>query len=228
MFRIFAKLMLSFLIICASMVMAGCSINKGIDKSPDAEDTSFIENESSISEAGENIDDIQSEDIDTLDSNYEYYLTAEELTESIEQGYVFYMDKTFEDPAMPTVTGGNWFFYVNEDNTLNLEISYSNLFTEPVEDSGIIGFPIDKEIIVEVLSPDDEVVYSFVKQGEEILEATSVQEEIKVTPGEWNLKMTFSYVSHGREAPSNLKIAAAYEEPSKEDIQWLKDNRMND
>ena len=70
---------------------------------------------------------------------YEYYLTKEELIADIEQGYIFKMDtaftskvyKDFTKYAAPYVLRENWPFYVHEENTIDLEIAFSDLITKP-------------------------------------------------------------------------------------------------
>ena len=151
---------------------------------------------------------------------YEYYLTEEELIEDIEQGYIFKMDTSFEKPVVPYVSQGNWPFYVHEDNTVNLEIAFSDLLTKGNKNI----FPGDERIEVKVVSPDGRVAYHFEKVGNEITEDTSIQEQIPVTPGEWELQVSFAYVCG--KTPADLRIAAAYETPSAEDIRWLKAERM--
>ena len=152
-------------------------------------------------------------------ATYEYYLTKEELIEDIEEGYIFRLNTAFKNKT-PYVTGGNWRFYVHEDNTVNLEISFSNLIAELRKNM----FPEDEQIIVEVISLDGESAYHFEKRGEEIMEDTSIQEQIPVTAGEWELRISFVYICG--ETPAHLKIAAAYESPSKEDIEWLMEERL--
>ena len=151
---------------------------------------------------------------------YEYYLTEEELIADIEQGYIFKVDTTFEKPVVPYVSQGNWPFYVHEDNTVNLEIAFSDLLTKGNKNI----FPGDERIEVKVVSPDGRVAYNFVKVGNEITEDTSIQEQISVTPGEWELQVSFAYVCG--KTPAHLRIAAAYDTPSAEDIRWLKAERM--
>lgn len=156
---------------------------------------------------------------------YEYYLTKEELMSDIEQGYIFKVDTEFTKKAdteyiAPYVSQENWPFYVHEDNTVNLEIAFSNLLTKPNKNI----FPESERIIVDVISPDGQSVYHFEKVGEEITGDTSLQEQISVTPGEWKLQISFAYVCGT--TPAHLKIAAAYETPSEEDINWLKEERL--
>ena len=85
-------------------------------------------------------------------------------------------------------------------------------------------FPIDEQVIVEVISPDEETVYCFEKVGDEITEDTSIQEQIPVTEGEWMLRISFGYCCGN--TPACLKIAAVYENPTEDDINWLKEERL--
>lgn len=150
---------------------------------------------------------------------YEYYLTEEGLITDIEQGYIFRLDTEFKKPIVPYVSQGEWSFYVHEENTVNLEIEFSNLLMKPKENI----FPMDEQIIVEVISPDEKSVYRFEKVGDEIIKDTSIQEKISVTQGEYMLRISFGYYCGN--TPAHLKIAAAYEAPSEEDISWLKEKR---
>lgn len=162
-------------------------------------------------------------------ADYEYYLTKEELLADIDQGGIFRLDTTFrrtsgtnggnQYPA-PYVSLGNWPFYVHEDNTVNLEISFSNLIRKPNETI----FPAEERVMVDVISPDGQSVYRFEKRGGEITADTSIEEQIFVTPGEWTLQVSFAYVCGER--PAHLRIAAFYETPSKEDKDWLMEERL--
>lgn len=216
-----------------STLLTGCKAYKGDDDTiiiesatQDYVKDTGAENEKVLSGKQTNEKIYDEEKIEFL-TFYEYYLTREELLADIENGYVFRMDKTFEEAASPTVTGGTWAFNVNEDNVLNLEIAFSNLFTEfgPDNDSTEL-FKVGKEISVSLISPDEETVYSFERKGSEITENTSIYEQIPITKGEWKLKLTFAYISRGEPTPSNLKIAAYYENPSEQDIEDLKDLRL--
>ena len=153
---------------------------------------------------------------------YEYYLTEEELIADIEQGYIFCLDTAFKKDYAPFVTQGNWPFYVHEANTVNLEVCFSDLLMKPKESI----FPMGEQVIVEVLSPDEETVYCFEKVGDEITKDTSIQEQISVTEGEWTLRISFGYCCGT--TPARLKIAAAYENPTEDDINWLKEERLAD
>lgn len=159
---------------------------------------------------------------------YEYYLTEEELTADIEEGYIFRVETAFArtetaqgyEYKAPYVIQGNWPFYVHEENTVNLEIKFSNLMTKFKESI----FPAEEQIVVEIISPDGQSAYCFEKTGDEITTDTSLQEQVAVTPGEWTLQVSFAYVCG--EEPAHLKIAAAYENPSEQDISWLKEERL--
>lgn len=204
-----------------SILLTGC----GISARPAAPGSDVPAAES---EAGAALPQVKEGD-DT--AKYEYYLTKEELLEDIEQGYIFCLDTAFANrPAAsggttfmaPYISEGNWDFYVYEENDVNLEITFSNLHQKPKE----TVFPMGEQVIVEVISPDEQTVYRFEKTGDEITEDTSIQEQISVTEGRWTLRISFAYVCG--EAPSCLKIAAAYEAPSAKDIDWLKENRLQE
>lgn len=163
------------------------------------------------------------------DDYYEYYLTKEELIADIDQGYIFKMDTAFTSKmdkgfikyTAPYVSLGDWPFYVHEENTIDLEIAFTDLITKPNKNI----FPEDERITVEVFSPDGQSVYRFEKLGDEITEDTSIKEQISVTPGEWRLQIGFAYVCGY--TPAHLRIGAAYEKPFEEDINWLKVDRLN-
>lgn len=164
------------------------------------------------------------------EDTYEYYLTREELLKDIDRGCLFRVDTAFRKSAAdssggtvypaPYVRMGTWPFYVHENNTINLEIAFSDLLRKPNETI----FPGEEEISVEVISPDGQSVYRFERIGDEVTQDTSIQEQIPVTPGEWTLQVSFAYVCG--EIPAHLKIAASYEEPSEEDREWLIEERL--
>lgn len=211
------------------LIIAGCG-NCDSVKELTGVDNQLTENTDHTTIPSQN-DDATS-DFDDSNSDYEYYLTKEELIADIDQGYIFNLDTAFTQKAdaeftegvnytAPYVSQGNWPFYVHEENTINLEIAFSNLLTKPNKNI----FPDVERIIVEVISPDEQSVFWFEKVGDEITEDTSLQEQISVTPGQWKLQIGFAYVCG--ETPARLKIAAAYETPSGEDINWLKEERLN-
>ncbi len=159
-------------------------------------------------------------DEENIYDRYEYYLTKEELIADIEQGYIFRLNTEFGKGYAPFVTQGNWPFYVHEENMVNLEVSFSNLLMKPKENI----FPMGEQIIVEVISPDEETVYRFEKVGDEITKDASIQEQISVTEGEWMLRISFGYYCGN--IPGCLSITAAYENPTQDDINWLKEERL--
>ena len=113
-------------------------------------------------------------------------------------------------------------YNVHEDNVVNLEISYSNLISKTAK----TFYPYGEKVCVDVLSPDGETAYHFEKLYDEIMQDTSIQEQIAVTPGEWTLKISFAYVCD--EARSHFKVCASYESPSEEDINWLREARLRE
>lgn len=178
-------------------------------------------------EASGEVYELAGEAYEETDETFEYYLTMKEMLANIEEGYVFRLDQTFPEPVMPTVTGSHWYFDVHEDNTLKLEIAFSNLLERESEGAGIGGlFDQESVVSVKIISPEGKEVYSFEKKKEEITEDTAVSEEIRLTPGEWEMQLSFSFQSKGGEKPGNLKITACYENPSEQDIEWLKENRL--
>ena len=214
-----------FLSISILLSLSGCG------RSAKQEDSSSVDNAENVnivdtdaSEANNAIIPLKSDntdaDFDSSYNGYEYYLTKEELISDIEQGYIFRLDTALKKYYAPYVTQGNWSFYVHEENTVNLEVSFSNLLMKSKENI----FPIDEQVKVEVISPDDETVYCFEKVGDEITKDTSIQEQISVTEGEWTLRISFGYCCG--DTPACLKIAAAYETPTEDDINWLKEERL--
>lgn len=194
---------------------------------------SMLERRTSDTEAGQDSADVGhtgaiADGLADAEDLYEYYLTKEELMADIDRGYLFRLDTTFQKTKLqtgnvytaPYVSMGIWPFYVHEDNIVNLEIAFSDLIRKPNKNI----FPEEERVIVEVVSPDGQSVYCFETLGDEITKDTSVQEQIPVTPGEWTLKVSFAYVCG--EAPAHLKIAAAYENPTEEDLNWLKEERL--
>ncbi|MDE6364847.1 MAG: hypothetical protein K2L86_11430 [Lachnospiraceae bacterium] len=160
--------------------------------------------------------------VDYTQELYEYYLTKEELLADVGQGIIFRVDTAFQKPMCPIVNGGNWPFYVHEDNVVNLEISYADLISK----TGKTFYPYGEKVLVDVLSPDGKAAYHFEKLYDEIMQDTSIQEQIAVTPGEWTLKISFAYVCDA--ARSHFKVCAAYESPSEEDISWLREARLKE
>ncbi len=222
-------------ILCLSVfsviALVGCSMPTN-QKTMDEEENKSIENKENIDIVETTIPEIENTSIsvkeedtitelDVTVEHYEYYLTKEELITDIEQGYIFRLDTTFKKPLAPFVSEGYWPFYVHEENIVNLAVEFSDLLVKRNKNI----FPMDEQIVVEVISPDKQSVYRFEKAGEEITKNTSIQEQISVTPGEWALKISFAYVCG--DTPSHLKMALAYETPSEEDINWLKEERLD-
>lgn len=223
-----AKIVLLSIFLISGIV--GCSIPEGQQHPVDVENVNSIG--AGMSETDATVVPLRNDgvnsDFDSVCDLYEYYLTKEEVIADIEQGYIFKMDTAFTSKIdagskkyeAPYVLQDNWSFYVHENNTIDLEIAFSNLCTKPNKNI----FPGSEQITVEVISPDEQSVYRFEKIGDAITEDTSVQEQIAVTPGEWKLQISFAYVCG--KTPSHLKIAAAYEAPSEEDLNWLKGARL--
>lgn len=214
-----------FLSISILLSLGGCGRSakqEGSDSVENAEDINTVDTD--ISEADHVIIPLKSDDTVTdFDSSYdyyEYYLTKEELIADIEQGYIFRLDTAFKKDYAPFVTQGDWPFYVHEENTVNLEVSFSDLLMKRKENI----FPMGEQVKVEVISPDEETVYCFEKVGDEITEDTSIQEQISVTEGEWKLRISFGYCCGN--TPACLKIAAVYENLTEDDINWLKEERL--
>lgn len=175
----------------------------------------------------ENTPGTPAESSEAADSNsedgytyYEYYLTEEELMADLEQGFIFRLDTALQKPFAPFVSQGRWPFYVYEGNTVNLEIAFSDLLMKSHEEI----FPMEEQVTVDLFSPEGQCAYHFEKKGEEITEDTSTQAQIAVTPGEWTLEIRFGYCCG--ETSAHLRIAAAYETPSQQDIDWLTANRL--
>lgn len=219
------RIRIVFLSISILLLLSGCG------RSAKQEDSSSIGNAENVtiaatdaSEANNTIIPLKSDDtvadFDSSYDSYEYYHTKEELISDIEQGYIFRLDTALKKYNAPFVTQGNWSFYAHEENTVNLEVSFSNLLMKSKESI----FPISEQVKVEVISPNDEAVYCFEKVGDEITKDTSIQEQISVTEGEWTLRVSFGYCCG--DTPARLKIAAAYETPTEDDINWLKEKRL--
>ena len=120
--------------------------------------------------------------------------------------------------AIADSKGGNshYEYYLTEEEVV-ADIEQGNLSKEN-------SSPMGEQVVVEVISPDEETVYRFEKTGEEITKNTSLQEQISVTEGEWTLRISFGYYCGN--TPAYLKIAAAYESPTEKDIEWLKEERL--
>ena len=159
------------------------------------------------------------EDTETL---YEYYSTREELLAGIQEGYVFRLDHTFEEEARPTVTGGHWPFQVSGEDTLNLEIRFSDLF--PLEEEGLVSG--ESRVEVSLISPEGETVYDYGATGAELEKDTTIQETIPLTPGEWDLEVSFVFRSAGGDSPAALYITAQRQNMTQADQTYLEELRL--
>ena len=164
-------------------------------------------------------DPAPAKDTETL---YEYYSTREELLAGIREGYVFYLDHTFEEAARPTVTGGHWPFQVSGEDALVLEIRFSDLL--PLEDEGLISG--ESRVEVRLTSPEGETAYDYAAAGAELEEDTAIQETIPLTPGEWDLEVSFVFRSAGGGTPAALRISAQCQSLTQEDLSYLEELRL--
>ena len=156
------------------------------------------------------------------ESLYEYYSTREELLNGIQAGYVFRLDHTFEEEARPTVTGGHWPFQVSGEDTLDLEIQFSNLL--PLEEEGLVSG--ESRVEVRLTSPEGETVYDYAATGAELEEDIAIQEAIALTPGEWDLEISFVFRSAGGDSPAALHISAQCQSLTQEDLTYLEELRL--
>lgn len=159
------------------------------------------------------------EDIEPL---YEYYSTREELLNGIQEGYVFRLDHTFAEAARPTVTGGHWPFQVSGEDTLDLKIQFSDLL--PLEEEGLVSG--ESRVEVRLTSPEGETVYDYAATGAELEEDTDVQETIPLTPGEWDLEVSFVFRSAGGDTPAALHISAQCQNMTQADQTYLEELRL--
>ena len=164
-------------------------------------------------------DPAPAEDTETL---YEYYSTREELLAGIREGYVFYLDHTFEEAARPTVTGGHWPFQVSGEDALVLEIRFSDLL--PLEEEGLVSG--ESRVEVRLISPEGEAVYEYAATGAELEADTDVQETIPLTPGEWDPEVSFVFRSAGGDTPAALHISARCQNMTQADQTYLEELRL--
>ena len=153
---------------------------------------------------------------------YEYYSTREELLNGIQEGYVFCLDHTFDQAARPTVTGGHWPFQVSDEDTLDLEIRFSDLL--PLEEEGLVSG--ESRVEVRLISPEGEAVYEYAATGAELEADTDVQETIPLTPGEWDLEISFVFRSAGGDTPAALHISARCQNMTQADQTYLEELRL--
>ena len=159
------------------------------------------------------------EDIEPM---YEYYSTRDELLAGIQEGYVFCLDHTFEEEARPTVTGGHWPFQVSGEDTLDLEIQFNHLL--PLEEEGLVSG--ESRVEVRLTSPEGEAVYEYAATGAELEADTDVQETIPLTPGEWDLEISFVFRSAGGDTPAALHISARCQNMTQADQTYLEELRL--
>ena len=153
---------------------------------------------------------------------YEYYSTLEELLAGIQEGYVFRLDHTFDQAARPTVTGGHWPFQVSGEDTLDLEIQFNHLL--PLEEEGLVSG--ESRVEVRLISPEGETAYEYAATGAELEADTDVQETIPLTPGEWDLEVSFVFRSAGGDTPAALHISARCQNMTQADQTSLEELRL--
>ena len=217
---------------CMTLSLAACSIPLGDAEVRTGEDGSLvIDGEAIWDETAPDGDAASPETADPAEdaapaedteSLYEYYSTREELLNGIQAGYVFYLDHTFEEEARPTVTGGHWPFQVSGADTLDLEIRFSNLL--PLEAEGLVSG--ESWVEVRLTSPEGETVYDYAATGAELEEDTAIQETIPLTPGEWDMEVSFVFRSAGGDTPAVLGISARCQSLTREDLAYLEELRL--
>lgn len=157
---------------------------------------------------------------------YDYYRPYDEVQNDIKSGYVFYMDKSFDTKAMPTVTGIDniYSFKVHHNNKLNIDISMKNLISNSGNNAEI--FAPESKIRFELISPTGDIVYSFLRSGKDLEKTQAITKSVALTPGEWKYSIEFAYLTNGADI-SNLKISAQYDKIYQEDIDWLLAHKLN-
>ena len=135
---------------------------------------------------------------------------------------MFCLDHTFEEAARPTVTGGHWPFRVSGEDTLDLEIRFSDLL--PLEDEGLVSG--ESRVEVRLTSPEGETVYDYAATGADLEEDTVIQESVPLTPGEWDLEISFVFRSAGGSTPAALHISARCQSLTREDLSYLEELRL--
>ncbi len=157
------------------------------------------------------------------DKIYDYYKTYDEAKVDIENGYIFNMDKFFSYKVMPTVTNRGYNNFVsNHNNKLKVSIKMENLLSNTDLKDIFAGNSL---ILFELISPEKEVVYSFIKTKEEIENNQEIEEEILIYPGKWTYRINFAYISDGINT-TNLKVTLQYQNIYKDDIDWLIKNKL--
>ena len=211
-----------------ALSLAACSVSLGDAEVRTGEDGSLVIDGEAIwnetapdgeTETPATEDTAPAEDTETL---YEYYSTREELLNGIQEGYVFYLDHIFEEEARPTVTGGHWPFQVSGEDTLDLEIRFSDLL--PLDEEDLVSG--ESRVEVCLVSPEGETVYDYAATGAELEEDTAIQEAIPLTPGEWDLEVSFVFRSVGGDVPAALHISAQRQFLTQEDQTYLEELRL--
>ena len=105
---------------------------------------------------------------------------------------------------------------------MDLEIRFSDLL--PLEEEG----PVSGESRVEVrlISPEGETAYEYAATGAELEEDTAIQEAIPLTPGEWDLEVSFVFRSAGGDMSAALHISAQCQNMTREDLTYLEELRL--
>ena len=207
-------------------LLAGCSLGDAQVRT--GEDGSLVIDGEAIWDANDSAGEDPAEETDPgtdaaePETLYEYYSTREELLNGIQEGYVFRLDHTFAEEARPTVTGGHWPFQVSDEGTLDLEIRFSDLL--PLEDEGLVSG--ESRVEVRLTSPEGETVYGYAATGAELEEDIAIQETIPLTPGEWDLEISFVFRSAGGDSPAALHISAQCQSLTQEDLTYLKELRL--
>ena len=219
------------LAVCLLAALAGCSLGDAQVRTGDEDGSLVIDGEAIWDETAPDGDAASPETADPAEdaapaedteSLYEYYSTREELLNGIQAGYVFYLDHTFEEEARPTVTGGHWPFQVSGEDTLDLEIQFNHLL--PLEEEGLVSG--ESRVAVSLVSPEGETVYAFERSGEELRTDTAAAEAVPLTPGEWDLEISFVFRSAGGDSPAALHISAQCQSLTQEDLTYLEELRL--
>ena len=212
--------------------LAGCSLRDAQVRTGDEDGSLVIDGEAiwdesgsnaEIPAAGETAPETDPAEPDTEDEPlYEYYSTREQVLADIQEGYVFRLDYTFAEEARPTVTGGHWPFQVSGEDTLELNVGFSNLL--PLEEEGAVSG--ESRVAVRLVSPEGETVYDFERSGEVLQTGAAAGETVALTPGEWDLQVDFVFRSAGGETPAELEISARCRNLSEADRSALEELRL--
>ena len=111
---------------------------------------------------------------------------------------------------------------MSDEDTLDLEIQFSNLL--PLEEEGLVSG--ESRVEVRLTSPEGEAVYEYAAAGAKLEEDTDVQETIPLTPGEWDLEISFVFRSAGGDTPAALHISARCQNMTQADQTYLEELRL--